>query len=459
VVELVGHQDLRHLDGRRVEQMREELFGGVVSGLVEGRVGELAADGLVELSERGDPDRFGELVVQRRQELLGDPGHVRGERAGLAAEVFVRIVIRERELELLRVAGLRPDERIGQARDRVVLAELEVRVAAHRRHLLAVELHVEIDGEYVVVLCRPLNGLELRVMLAHPGDGLLDLLVGDRGRLDGDAGRGRVPERDLRADRDGRRVLERLSGLELAHFDVRTVEPVDVLETRDLLEGLVDEIGRGVLPEVVGTVRALVQRARRLARPEAGDLGVLHVLLERAVARTLESAGVDLDGQRDDGAGLALDGVSERADGLRLGRGRGGRRLLCRHGVIEFRALRPMLASTPMYFYEIHEPDDDLGTAVLLSHEDRFSPEEFFRMVKKARDLVKDSFEEASLPEAIANELERSSHFVHVTDERLLASVSVGDTDQDTFLVASDEAVRTVYVEGDEPKPNGDRPN
>lgn len=118
-----------------------------------------------------------------------------------------------------------------------------------------------------------------------------------------------------------------------------------------------------------------------------------------------------------------------------------------------------MLASTPMYFYEIHEPDDDLGTAVLLSHEDRFSPEEFFRMVKKARDLVKDSFEEASLPEAIANELERSSHFVHVTDERLLASVSVGDTDQDTFLVASDEGVRTVYVEGDEPKANGDRPN
>jgi len=118
-----------------------------------------------------------------------------------------------------------------------------------------------------------------------------------------------------------------------------------------------------------------------------------------------------------------------------------------------------MLANAPMYFYEIHEPDDDLGTAVLLSHEDQFSPEEFFRMVKRARDLVKDAFEEASLPEAIANELERSSHFVHVTDERLLASVSVGETDQDTFLVATDEGVRTVYVEGDDPKGDGDRPN
>jgi hypothetical protein len=118
-----------------------------------------------------------------------------------------------------------------------------------------------------------------------------------------------------------------------------------------------------------------------------------------------------------------------------------------------------MLASAPMYFYEIHEPDDDLGTAVLLSHEDRFSPEEFFRMVKKARDLMKDSFEEASLPEAIANELERSSQFVHVTDDRLVASVSVGDTDQDTFLLASDGSVRTVFVEGDDARPNGDRPN
>ena len=49
--------------------------------------------------------------------------------------------------------------------------------------------------------------------------------------------------------------------------------------------------------------------------------------------------------------------------------------------------------------------------------------------------------------------------FVHVTDERLLASVSVGETDQDTFLVASEEGVRTVYVEGDAPKGNGDRLN
>ena len=112
-----------------------------------------------------------------------------------------------------------------------------------------------------------------------------------------------------------------------------------------------------------------------------------------------------------------------------------------------------------MFFYEIHEGDEDLGTAVLLAHERSFEPLEFFALVKKARTLLVDSFEEDSLSEAIANELERSSRFVHVTDERLLASVSVGETDQDTFLVASEEGVRTVYVEGDAPKGNGDRPN
>ena len=113
-----------------------------------------------------------------------------------------------------------------------------------------------------------------------------------------------------------------------------------------------------------------------------------------------------------------------------------------------------------MYFYEIHEGDEDLGTAVLVGHEDELSPEDFFRLVKKARDLVKDAFEEPSLTEAIANELERAHGFTHVTDERLLASVNVGETDKDTYLLASDDAVRTVYVESQEPEAgNGDRPN
>lgn len=103
-----------------------------------------------------------------------------------------------------------------------------------------------------------------------------------------------------------------------------------------------------------------------------------------------------------------------------------------------------------MYFYEIHEGEDELGTAVLLAHEIAYSPEDFFALVKKARLLIMDSFEEDSLSEAIASELERTAGFVHVTDERLLASVNVGETDADTFLVTADADSRTVYVRADE---------
>lgn len=103
-----------------------------------------------------------------------------------------------------------------------------------------------------------------------------------------------------------------------------------------------------------------------------------------------------------------------------------------------------------MYFYEIHEGDDELGTAVLVAHEQAYSPADFFALVKKAKALLADAYEEDTLSEAIANELERSSGFLHVTDDRLLASVNVGESDEDTFLVTADETARTVYVRRDE---------
>ncbi len=107
-----------------------------------------------------------------------------------------------------------------------------------------------------------------------------------------------------------------------------------------------------------------------------------------------------------------------------------------------------------MYFYEIHEGEDDLGTAVLLAHERAFSPAEFYALVKKARALLVGSYEEGSLAEAIANELERSSGFIHVTDDKLLASVNVDETEEGTFLVTADDATRTVYVRSDDAADN-----
>jgi hypothetical protein len=103
-----------------------------------------------------------------------------------------------------------------------------------------------------------------------------------------------------------------------------------------------------------------------------------------------------------------------------------------------------------MFFYEIHEGDDELGTAVLLAHERRIEPLEFFALVKKARALLVDAFEEPSLAEAIANELARTQGFLHVTDDLLVASVNVDETETGTFLVSEESGDRSVFLSRDE---------
>jgi hypothetical protein len=103
-----------------------------------------------------------------------------------------------------------------------------------------------------------------------------------------------------------------------------------------------------------------------------------------------------------------------------------------------------------MHFYEIHEGDEDIGAAVLLAHEERMEPIEFFELVKKARTLVLDSYEEDSLAEAIANELQRSGGFTHVTDSLLVASVNVDEKEENTYLLTEEGDTRTLFMSRDE---------
>ena len=103
-----------------------------------------------------------------------------------------------------------------------------------------------------------------------------------------------------------------------------------------------------------------------------------------------------------------------------------------------------------MFFYEIHEGDDDVGAAVLVAHEEQFEPADFFELVKKVRRLVLDAHEEETLSEAIANELQRGHGFIHVTDDLLIASVNVGETDEDTFLVIDTGDARTIFMQREE---------
>jgi hypothetical protein len=75
---------------------------------------------------------------------------------------------------------------------------------------------------------------------------------------------------------------------------------------------------------------------------------------------------------------------------------------------------------------------------------------DFFEMVKRARTLVLDSYEEDSLAEAIANELQRSSGFTHVTDDRLVASVNVDETEENTYLLTEEGDTRTIFLNREE---------
>jgi len=84
--------------------------------------------------------------------------------------------------------------------------------------------------------------------------------------------------------------------------------------------------------------------------------------------------------------------------------------------------------------------------AILVSERDH-TPEEFAQMVESARAAILDTYEEDTLVEAIARELERNHAFTYVGDEKLRASMSVGVQDGDTYLVEQSPEFRSMVVE------------
>lgn len=92
-----------------------------------------------------------------------------------------------------------------------------------------------------------------------------------------------------------------------------------------------------------------------------------------------------------------------------------------------------------MYFYELHEGDADLLSDVLLVHDDEFDEEEFLEIVLEARSAVLRSFEEDTLVQAIANELERRHGFTFIHDARLRVSVLVSSEEGETAVVGLDD--------------------
>lgn len=91
-----------------------------------------------------------------------------------------------------------------------------------------------------------------------------------------------------------------------------------------------------------------------------------------------------------------------------------------------------------MHFYELHEGDDDVFADLLLFRDDEMEPEEFFELVQAIRRRVLDSFEQDTLVEAIAFELERDYGFITINDDRLTAAVNVSRDEEENFLADLD---------------------
>ena len=104
-----------------------------------------------------------------------------------------------------------------------------------------------------------------------------------------------------------------------------------------------------------------------------------------------------------------------------------------------------------LFYYELHGGPTDLMTDAILVSDRDHTPAQFESMVKAARSAVIDTYEEDTLVEAIARELERSHGFAYIGDEKLHASMSVGAEDEDTYLVEQSDEFRSLVAELERP--------
>lgn len=87
-----------------------------------------------------------------------------------------------------------------------------------------------------------------------------------------------------------------------------------------------------------------------------------------------------------------------------------------------------------MFFYELHEGDNEVYSDVLVVSESEWEPQEFFELVQSIRRRIQDQYHLDTLVEAIALELERDHGFIFVSDDQLVASVNVSTEESENFL-------------------------
>ena len=91
-----------------------------------------------------------------------------------------------------------------------------------------------------------------------------------------------------------------------------------------------------------------------------------------------------------------------------------------------------------MFFFELREGDDTIFADVLLVREEEMDADAFFELVQSIRHRIQDSYEQDTLIEAIAQELEEDHGFIPISDERLTASVNVSKLEDENYLASID---------------------
>lgn len=101
-----------------------------------------------------------------------------------------------------------------------------------------------------------------------------------------------------------------------------------------------------------------------------------------------------------------------------------------------------------MFFYELHEGDNEVYSDVLVVSESEWEPDEFFQLVQSIRRRIQDGYSQDTLVEAIAVELERDHGFIFVSDDALTAAVNVSTEESENSLARLE--VELADAEGDD---------
>jgi hypothetical protein len=109
-----------------------------------------------------------------------------------------------------------------------------------------------------------------------------------------------------------------------------------------------------------------------------------------------------------------------------------------------------------VFFYELHEGDNEVYSDVLVVSESEWEADEFFELVQSIRRRIQDSFAHDTLAEAIAVELERDHGFIYVSDDQLVAAVNISTDEADNYLAELEVDLADAETDHDDEDPEQD---